>query len=49
MRYGSFDQNRTMHKIKCSECGADAEVPLHQRKGAQFTAGTATAKKKPRY
>ena len=47
MRYGSFDQNRTMHKIVL-RMQRRRRSTVAQRKGAQFTAGTATAKK-PRY
>lgn len=30
----SFDGPREMHKIKCSECGKDAEVPFKPRNDA---------------
>jgi CxxC-x17-CxxC domain-containing protein len=29
----SFDGPREMHKIKCSDCGKDAEVPFLPREG----------------
>ena len=29
----SFGGPREMHKIKCSECGKDAEVPFKPREG----------------
>lgn len=30
---GGFGGPREMHKIKCSECGKDAEVPFKPREG----------------
>ena len=33
--FNRFDQGpREMHKIKCSECGKDGEVPFRPREGA---------------
>ncbi len=48
MRYGSFEQ-RTMHKIKCSDCGADAEVPFQPKEGRPVYCRDCYGKKKPRF
>ncbi|MBI2653975.1 DNA-directed RNA polymerase [Candidatus Woesearchaeota archaeon] len=48
MRYGSFE-NRTMHKIKCSDCGADAEVPFQPKEGRPVYCRDCYSKKRTRY
>ncbi|MBI1936079.1 DNA-directed RNA polymerase [Candidatus Woesearchaeota archaeon] len=45
MRYGNFE--RTMHKIKCSECGADAEVPFQPKEGRPVYCRDCYSKKRP--
>ena len=45
MRYGSFE-DRPKHKIKCSDCGADATVPFEPKEGRPVYCGDCYRKHK---
>jgi len=47
---GNFggDFERKMHKVTCSECGADAEVPFKPIEGKPVYCRDCYAKKKPK-
>jgi len=45
-RGGSFGGPREMHKITCSECGKEAEVPFKPRQGTPVYCRDCFAKKK---
>ncbi|MEK6983785.1 MAG: CxxC-x17-CxxC domain-containing protein [Nanoarchaeota archaeon] len=38
-----------MHKIKCSECGADSEVPFQPKEGRPVFCRDCYSKKRQRY